>query len=102
MSKGRSSTLFTFLIGGVAGAAIALLLAPATGVETRRKVRESMDDAGDWTLDKFEDEKDSLDTGAEKIRDIMEDKKDDRRAAFDAGRDAFQKRRESFLKTKQS
>ncbi len=101
MSKGKSNTLLAFLLGGVAGAAIALLWAPATGVETRKKIRDGMDDAGDWTKDRFENAKDSLDSGAEKIRDIMEDKKDDLRAAFDAGRDAFQKRRESFLKKKE-
>ncbi len=101
MSKGKSNTLLAFLLGGVAGAAIALLWAPAAGTETRKKIREGMDDAGDWTLNKFDDAKESFDSGTEKIRDIMEDRKDDLRAAFDVGKDAFQKRRESFLKKKQ-
>jgi len=101
MAKGKNSTLLTFLLGGLAGAAIALLWAPASGEETRKKIREGMDDAGDWTLDKFEDAKESLDSGAEKMRDIMGDKKENLRAAFDAGKDAFQRRREIFLKKKQ-
>jgi len=102
MAKGKSNTLLAFLAGGLAGAAIALLWAPAEGAQTRKKIREGMDEAGDWTMDKFEDAKESLDSGAEKIRDIMENKKGDLRSAFDVGRDAFQRRRESFLKKKQS
>jgi len=101
MSKGKSSTLLAFVVGGLAGAAIALLWAPAAGTETRKKLRDGIDEAGDWTKDKFEDAKDSLDSGAEKIRDIMEDRKEDIRAAFDVGKDAFQKRRDSFLNKKQ-
>jgi len=101
MSKGKSSTVLAFLLGGVAGAAIALLWAPAEGAETRKKIREGMDEAGDWTLDKYENARDSLDSGAGKIRDIMSNRKGDLRAAFDAGKDAFQRRREDFLNKKQ-
>jgi len=101
MSKGKSSTVLAFLLGGVAGAAIALLWAPAEGAETRKKIREGMDEAGDWTLDKYENARDSLDSGADKIRGIMSNRKGDLRAAFDAGKDAFQKRREDFLNKKQ-
>ncbi len=102
MSKGKGSTLLAFLAGGMAGAAIALLFAPASGRETREKIRDGVDEAGEWTKDKFEDAKESLDSGAEKIRDIMGHRKDDLRAAFEAGKDAFQRRRESFLKKKEA
>ena len=47
MSEKESSTsgnLFAFLLGGVVGAAVALLLAPATGGRTRRRVRHWIDD----------------------------------------------------------
>jgi gas vesicle protein len=102
MSKGKGSTLLAFLVGGVAGAAIALLFAPASGRETREKLRDGMDEAGEWTKDRFEDARDSIDSGAEKIKGLVEDRKDDLRAAFEAGKDAFQKRRESFLKKKEA
>jgi gas vesicle protein len=44
-SQGRSEAsdvLLSFLIGGLAGAAIAMLYAPRTGVETRERLREGM------------------------------------------------------------
>jgi len=34
------SVLLSFLLGGMVGAGLALLLAPQSGVETRRKIRE--------------------------------------------------------------
>lgn len=43
MSSGRVSTGFaTFMIGTAVGAGLALLLAPATGSDTRRKVGETV------------------------------------------------------------
>ncbi|MFQ5427813.1 MAG: YtxH domain-containing protein [Thermodesulfobacteriota bacterium] len=101
MSKGKSNTLLAFLLGGVAGAAIALLFAPATGKETREKIREGMDEAGEWTKDRLEDAKDSMDSGADRVRDIMEGRKEDLRAAYKAGKDVFQKRREGFSRKKE-
>ncbi len=102
MSKGKSSALLAFLLGGMAGAAVALLWAPASGRETRERIREGVDEAGDWTKDRLEDARDGLDTGTEKIRDIVEDRKEDLRAAFEAGKDAFQRRREALLKKKEA
>jgi len=85
-----------FLLGGVAGAAIALIFAPATGKETRKKIREGVDEAGEWTKDRIEDARDSMDNGADKVRDIMEGRKDDLRSAYRAGKDVFQRRRRGF------
>lgn len=98
MSKGKSNTLLAFLLGGAAGAAIALLFAPATGKETREKIREGMDEAGEWTKDRLEDARESMDSGADKVRDIMGGRKDDLRAAYRVGKEAFYKGREKFSK----
>ncbi len=102
MSKSRSSSLLAFLLGGVAGAAIALLYAPASGKETRKKIREGVDEAGEWTKDRLEDARESMDSGAEKVRDIMGGRKEELRAAYKAGKDVFQKRREEYSKKEQS
>ncbi|MFQ5480824.1 MAG: YtxH domain-containing protein [Thermodesulfobacteriota bacterium] len=96
MSKGKSNSLLAFLLGGIAGAAVALLYAPAAGKETRKKIRESMDDAGEWTKDRLEDARESMDSGAERVRDIMYVRKEDIRAAYKAGKDVFQKKRAGF------
>ena len=39
-NSGSSGMLVAFIIGAVAGAAVALLYAPATGEETRRRIAE--------------------------------------------------------------
>lgn len=42
------------LIGALIGAGAALLLAPATGDETRRRMRENLDDIQDLTQDQIQ------------------------------------------------
>src|ERR1700738_1878551 len=42
---------FAFAIGVTAGAAIALLYAPQTGVKTRRQLRKGVEDASDYLED---------------------------------------------------
>jgi len=39
----KTDTLFAFIGGAIVGAAAALLLAPESGEETRKKIRESVD-----------------------------------------------------------
>ena len=39
------SMLLAFFLGGVAGAGVALMLAPQSGEETRRKLRDLAEDA---------------------------------------------------------
>lgn len=54
---------FAFGIGVSAGAAIALLYAPQTGVKTRKQLRKGVEDAGDY----LEDAADYLRTQAERL-----------------------------------
>ena len=49
MSKGKY--WLAFGIGVVAGAAVALLYAPQTGMKTRRQLRRKIEDAGDYLGD---------------------------------------------------
>lgn len=49
MSAGKFLT--ALLVGAAAGAAVALLLAPQTGVKTRRQLRRGFEDAGDCIRD---------------------------------------------------
>jgi gas vesicle protein len=72
-------TVLAFLLGGVVGAAIGILLAPSSGEETRRKI-------GDW-LD--ESRKKAGDFVEEK-REILHAKKEQVSAAWEAGKKAYQ------------
>lgn len=94
MSEHRSSTLLTFLLGGAIGAGLALLLAPESGSEMRHKLRESVDEAGDWATETFEDARYKVTDSAEKIAQIATDKKDEVVTAFEAGKDAFHRGKE--------
>lgn len=54
---------FAFAIGVTAGAAVALLYAPQSGVKTRRKLRNRLENAGDY----FDDAADYLKERAGKL-----------------------------------
>jgi gas vesicle protein len=57
------SIWFAFGVGVSAGAAVALLYAPQTGVKTRKQLRRSIDEAADY----LEDAGDYLKEQAEKL-----------------------------------
>lgn len=93
MATNRNA-LFAFLVGGVIGAGVALLYAPASGVETRRRVKDGLDDAGDWAKDKYENTCDRVTDGTEKVKQFISEKKEDLQSAIEAGKEAFHKGRE--------
>lgn len=97
MSTDRSA-FFAFLLGGVIGAGIALLYAPASGAETRKRIRHGAEDAEDWARDSFRETIDGarerLAEGAEKVRHIISEKKEDFRDALQAGKDTFHKEKD--------
>ena len=80
---GAGSILLAFLFGAVAGAAVALLYAPATGHETREylgdRAREGRQRAGD---------------AAAKSREIINQGRDTLATAIERGRDAYRQARE--------
>lgn len=78
-SSSTSNVLLAFAVGAIAGAAIALLYAPASGEETRetlkRKAREGRDKVRDM---------------AERGRDFVRDERDAVVAAVEHGREAYE------------
>lgn len=85
MSKDSSgsSVMIAFVVGALTGAAVALLVAPASGEETReylgKKVREGKDKA-----------REAMDQG----REYYDRQREQLGTAVDRGRDAFQQARE--------
>lgn len=89
MSEHRGGTLLTLLIGGAIGAGLALLLAPDSGPALRQRIRGSVDDAGEWATDTFDEARDKVTEGTDKVKRIATDKKDDVVSAYEAGKEAF-------------
>ena len=55
MSENRTGEVISaFLLGGIIGAALGILLAPASGKETREKVCDWMDETKEKTKEKLE------------------------------------------------
>ena len=96
---------FCFLLGGVVGATLALLYAPATGEQTRRRIREATDEVQGNVKeevgrlrDKAEIElsrlKDRASEGVNQAKSYYETKKSRVRDAYDQGKRQFEEEQE--------
>ena len=74
------SLLFSFLLGSLVGAGIALLLAPQAGRETREKIKEYAERA-----------KEKAAESVQKIKSVLEEKTSVLSAAVEAGKEAYKK-----------
>ena len=80
--NGAATVIVSFVLGAVTGAAVALLMAPATGEETRRllaeKAREGRDKAGE---------------AARQGRELWNRQRENLGTAFERGREAYEQAR---------
>jgi gas vesicle protein len=79
---GAGTVVVAFVLGAITGAAVALLMAPATGEETRRmlaeKAREGRDRAND---------------AAQKGRELWDRQRETLSTAFERGKEAYEQAR---------
>jgi gas vesicle protein len=75
-----------FSIGVAAGAAVALLYAPQTGIKTRRQIRRGLEDAGDYVRDTADTISGHAERYVKRGRDIMENVADTASTAYGAAR----------------
>jgi len=75
--KGRFSTnlFLSFLIGGIAGAGLALLLAPKSGRETRRRIKDFTGETTEKAKEYAEDVKEKVTSSVEKGKGFLGEKK---------------------------
>lgn len=85
------SVLLSFLLGGVVGAGLALLFAPQSGVETRRKIKELKDETVEKASEIASQVKGKVVSTVEKGKEILEEKKSALSAAIEAGKEAYEK-----------
>ena len=81
--KHERSILFPFLVGGVVGAVIGLLLAPKSGKEMRKDIKDFASQS-----------KETLSTTFDKSKAMYEESKDAVIGAIEAGKEAFLKERD--------
>ncbi|MEK6725857.1 MAG: YtxH domain-containing protein [Deltaproteobacteria bacterium] len=89
--SGGTNTVLGFLLGGAIGAGIALLYAPASGEETRRRIREGAEKARVRTKEGYDAALEEIEERLEAIKNSMQEKKDEVRTAYEAGKEAYQK-----------
>lgn len=85
------SVLLSFLLGGMVGAGLALLLAPQSGPEARRKIMEIAEDVKEKAGDYVTQARDKVTSTVEKGKSFVDEKKSMITAAFDAGKEAYEK-----------
>ena len=79
---GAGSVMLAFLVGAVAGAAVALLYAPATGREAREYLGEKAREGADRARE-----------AAEKGRQVVKEGRETLVSAIERGREAYQQAR---------
>jgi len=99
-NNGHSAgTVFlSFLLGGIVGAGLAMLLAPQSGSETRKRIREFADDIKEKAEDYVEHIKKGITSTVEEGKDFYEEKKSAIAAAVEAGKKAYEKEKERLAK----
>jgi len=95
---GSGAVLLSFLLGGVVGAGLALLIAPQSGEQTRRKIKELADDIKDRTNEYISETRDKVSAAADESKGYYDEKKSLIQAAIEAGKDAYEKEKEKFAK----
>ena len=85
-NNSAGTVLVAFALGAIAGAAIALLYAPTTGEETRRKLAE-----------KAREGRDKAEELARQGREFLDRQRETVTAAVDRGREAFEQARKEQL-----
>lgn len=88
---GVGAILISFLLGSMVGAGLALLVAPQTGLETRRKIRDFADDVSERAHEYMEHTKTKMSSSLDKGKEMLEAKKAAVTAAFEAGKEAYEK-----------
>jgi gas vesicle protein len=88
---GISAVILSFFIGGIVGAGIALLVAPKTGEETRKIIKDFAEDKKEKVEGLIHDVKGKASTYVEKGKGFIEKEKDIINKAVEAGKEAYEK-----------
>lgn len=93
-----SSIFLSFLLGGMVGAGVALLLAPKSGRETRQQIKEFTDDVREKAENYVEQAKGKATSALEKGKGFVQEKKSIITTAVEAGKEAYEREKERLEK----
>ncbi len=91
--KNVGGILLAFLAGSAVGAVAAILLAPSSGAETRRKIKATSLDTKDKALEKVDAVKSEASSLVERGKEKVEGVKSQVQSAVEAGKEAYAKKR---------
>jgi gas vesicle protein len=90
MSDHDGSSFVWFLAGLGLGALVGVLYAPRSGSETREELRARAEQGRDCVASRAREARDQASGWVDKGRDVVNQQKDQFRAAYEAGRQAYQ------------
>ena len=89
MSDRDWSSLIWFLAGLGLGAAAGILYAPRSGNETREQLRARAEEGREYVKNRAREAREQAAQWADKGRDVVSQQKEQFRAAYEAGRQAY-------------
>jgi gas vesicle protein len=91
MSDRESSNSFVWFVAGMGlGALAGLLYAPRSGTETRDVLRARAEEGRDYMRSRAREARDQASEWVDRGREVVNQQKDQFRAAYEAGRQAYQ------------
>jgi gas vesicle protein len=90
MSDNDSNSFVWFLAGLGVGALVGVLYAPRSGNETRDALRARAEEGRDYMRDRARVARDQASQWVDRGRDVVSQQKEQFRAAYEAGRQAYQ------------
>jgi gas vesicle protein len=90
MSERDGNSFVWFLAGLGVGALVGVLYAPRAGSETRDELRARAEQGRDYVRSRARDARDQASGWVDKGREVVNQQKDQFRAAYEAGRQAYQ------------
>lgn len=89
MSDREGSSFVWFLAGMGLGALVGVLYAPRSGSETRDVIRARAEEGRDYMRTRARDAREQASEWADRGRDVLNQQKEQFRAAYEAGRQAY-------------
>ena len=85
------SWLLSFILGGLIGAAVALLVAPRSGRQTREQIKDLAEDTRERAESYYDKAKDQISTAVQKGAEILEQKKAEVESRVSGVKEAYRK-----------